>query len=309
MSEVSVIIPTYERAKYVTKAINSVLAQTYKNYEIIVVDDGSKDNTRQVLETYKDKIIYLYQENAGVSAARNAGIRAARGKWIAFLDSDDIWFPDKLLSQMECVNRTHAKVCFTSTKHVGKEIENVAKRKPYREEIFQEPFDLILQDSLVLYVQSMLIELSLIEQMQGFDERLEVAEDTSLIYKLALETPFAYIDEPLVYVNRDEQRQGLANNGPSTRSKMRDAHIEIISRAYFRCYKKRGLIIKKLRYILGHYLSNRAISCCVEKNYSDARRSARDALHFGGNFRTYRRSIIVLFFPWLVNWTQRNRRK
>jgi glycosyltransferase involved in cell wall biosynthesis len=77
MTKVSVIIPTYNREKYVVKAIDSVLAQTYRDYEIILIDDGSNDKTRQVLETYQGKIRYIYQENSGVSAARNAGIRIA----------------------------------------------------------------------------------------------------------------------------------------------------------------------------------------------------------------------------------------
>jgi len=105
MIKVSVIIPTYNRAEYVTQAIDSVLAQTYADYEIIVVDDGSTDNTKDVLLPYMDRIRYIYQENAGASAARNTGIKAAKGDWIAFLDSDDEWLPEKLAVQMCAVER------------------------------------------------------------------------------------------------------------------------------------------------------------------------------------------------------------
>ncbi len=105
MAKVSVIIPTYNRAEYVTQAIDSVLAQTYTDYEIIVVDDGSTDKTREVLEPYMDKITYIYQENIGVSVARNRGIKAAKGDWIAFLDSDDEWLPGKLAVQIRAVER------------------------------------------------------------------------------------------------------------------------------------------------------------------------------------------------------------
>ena len=105
MAKVSVIIPTYNRAEYVTHAIDSVLAQTYTDYEIIVVDDGSADNTKDVLLPYMDRIRYIYQENAGLSAARNTGIKAAKGDWIAFLDSDDEWLPGKLAVQMRAVER------------------------------------------------------------------------------------------------------------------------------------------------------------------------------------------------------------
>ncbi len=91
MPEVSVVVPTFNRAKIVPKAIDSVLQQTYKDYEIIVIDDGSTDNTKAVLRNYDDKIVYRYKENGGISSARNSGIEIAKGKYIALLDSDDFW--------------------------------------------------------------------------------------------------------------------------------------------------------------------------------------------------------------------------
>lgn len=96
MSKVSVIIPTYNREKYISEAIDSVLNQTYKDYEIIVVDDGSTDKTKEVLTKYNDKIRYFYQENQGVSVARNKGIKESKGDYIAFLDADDMWLPQHL---------------------------------------------------------------------------------------------------------------------------------------------------------------------------------------------------------------------
>jgi glycosyltransferase involved in cell wall biosynthesis len=98
---VSVIIPTFNRGYIITEAIESVFSQTYKNYEIIVVDDGSSDNTREILEPHMDRILYFYQENGGQSSARNLGIKNSRGKYIAFLDADDVWMPEKLEIQIE----------------------------------------------------------------------------------------------------------------------------------------------------------------------------------------------------------------
>lgn len=98
---VSVVIPTYNRAQFICEAVDSILAQTYKNCELIVVDDGSTDNTKDVLERYRDHLIYLYQPNKGPGAARNLGISQAKGEFIAFLDSDDRWLPEKLSLQME----------------------------------------------------------------------------------------------------------------------------------------------------------------------------------------------------------------
>lgn len=104
MFKVSVIIPTYNRARYICRAINSVLDQTFTDYEIIVVDDGSTDNTREVLAPYGGKIVYIPQTNQGVSAARNKGIEQAKGEYIAFLDSDDYWMPEKLIEQVKILD-------------------------------------------------------------------------------------------------------------------------------------------------------------------------------------------------------------
>src|SRR5271165_7143352 len=97
---ISVVIPTYNYGRYVPQAVESVLAQTFKDFEIIVVDDGSTDDTPQQLEPYQDRIRVHKQANQGVSAARNAGVRLARAALVAFLDADDVWHPRKLEIQM-----------------------------------------------------------------------------------------------------------------------------------------------------------------------------------------------------------------
>ena len=101
MPRVSVVIPTYNRREYVQEAIDSVLAQSYTDYELIVVDDGSNDSTGEALHSrYGDRLAYEWRPNAGVSAARNRGLELARGEFIAFLDSDDVWLPQKLQQQV-----------------------------------------------------------------------------------------------------------------------------------------------------------------------------------------------------------------
>jgi glycosyltransferase involved in cell wall biosynthesis len=101
MPRISVIIPTYNSAQYICDAIDSVLSQTSRDYEIIVVDDGSKDCTPEVLRKYGDRILYLYQENGGANSARSRGLRDAKGEYIALIDADDQWLPDKLQEQVE----------------------------------------------------------------------------------------------------------------------------------------------------------------------------------------------------------------
>ena len=104
---VSVIIPTYNRAKYVAEAIDSVLTQDYPQIELIVVDDGSTDETADIVQCYGNRLIYLCQENQGVAAARNSGIAFAHGRFLAFLDSDDIWVEGKLSWQMALLQQNH----------------------------------------------------------------------------------------------------------------------------------------------------------------------------------------------------------
>jgi len=101
---ISVIIPAYNRANYLTEAINSVLSQTYRNFELIVVNDGSQDNTEEILKKYVGKIKYFYQENNGVSSARNKGIDNSKGEFLCFLDSDDLWEKKKLEKQIDYFN-------------------------------------------------------------------------------------------------------------------------------------------------------------------------------------------------------------
>jgi glycosyltransferase involved in cell wall biosynthesis len=111
---VSVLIPTYNRGYILPQAIASVLAQTYRSFEVIVVDDGSSDNTRQIVEQFGSQIRYIYQENAGLGSARNAGLAMARGEFIAFQDSDDLWMPWKLEVQVALLRR-YPQVAFTWT--------------------------------------------------------------------------------------------------------------------------------------------------------------------------------------------------
>jgi glycosyltransferase involved in cell wall biosynthesis len=100
MTEISVIIPVYNSSEYILEALDSVFAQSFKDFEVIVVDDGSTDDTRQKIQNYSHKIRYFYQENGGPSKARNLGIRESTGKYIAFLDADDVWLPSKLEKQI-----------------------------------------------------------------------------------------------------------------------------------------------------------------------------------------------------------------
>jgi len=171
--DISVIIPTYNRDEFVTKAVDSVLSQSYTSYELIVVDDGSTDNTREVLKPYMDRISYIYQENAGVSAARNAGIMAASGRWIAFLDSDDTWMPDKLARQIQCLGNQGVKVCFTNYKlstdqDSVQDIHRIPRKCSFDEKKYSDALELVIAGPIELFVQTMLVARRSLEQAGFF---------------------------------------------------------------------------------------------------------------------------------------------
>jgi glycosyltransferase involved in cell wall biosynthesis len=215
MPAVSVIIPTFNRSKLVVNAVESVLAQTYRDYEIIVVDDGSTDNTAEALKPYMDRIRYVYQANLGTSAAKNKGIQVARGKWISVLDSDDLWLPTKLEAQLKAV-ATLGKdfgACFTNcdffgTTHV---MPSAFEQGGLDEELpfgpLEEPFKILLARYPAIYVQSLLVLRSLIEYPNGYDELLVVTEDTDLLFRLAFKTKFCFVNERLVRIDRTPSRE------------------------------------------------------------------------------------------------------
>lgn len=119
----SIIVPTYNRENLLKRAIDSILSQTFRDFELIIIDDGSTDNTKEVVETYKDdRIIYIYKENGGINSARNRGLKVARGEYIAFCDSDDDWLPEKLEKHMKKYQEdSEIKVVYELTGIVEKE--------------------------------------------------------------------------------------------------------------------------------------------------------------------------------------------
>ena len=118
--DISVIIPTYNRAANIKTAIDSVLKQTCLPHELIVVDDGSRDHTAEIVKSINSTILkYYYQKNSGGAAARNTGMKHAKGKWIAFLDSDDTWKPEKLYRQVELISSDESWILFIPTEHIA----------------------------------------------------------------------------------------------------------------------------------------------------------------------------------------------
>ena len=183
--KVSILIPTYNRANLVPRAIESVLAQTYKDYEIIVVDDGSTDNTKQVLENYKDRIKYFFEPNAGVSAARNLGLKYISGDFLVFLDSDDIIYPDKLQIQTDYLIK-HPKV---DVVYSGwKEIDNnsLSIELEYKPDNPANIFKKLIWESYAFPIHAAMIRKTCLKKVPEFDTTLPASEDTDFWVRLAL---------------------------------------------------------------------------------------------------------------------------
>lgn len=194
---VSIIIPTYNRAWAIRAAVDSVLSQDCRDYEVIVVDDGSTDETQQVLAEYEGtRLTVIRQANCGVSAARNRGIRESAGNLIAFLDSDDRWLPGKLSRQMDFFT-THPEALICQTEEIW--IRNGTRVNPKNRH--QKPSGDIFEPSLHLCLVSpsaVMMRRRLFDLVGMFDETLPACEDYDLWLRVGCRYPVYLIDEPLI---------------------------------------------------------------------------------------------------------------
>lgn len=203
---VSVIIPTYNRASLIGRAIENVLEQTHQNKEVIVVDDGSTDDTPLVLNGFGNRIRVVTQKNAGPAAARNRGVEIALGEIIAFQDSDDLWMPSKLERQVELLQRAgpsvHCCLCNASMYFAGKPATTSFDLAPIRPELKEGLWTNVaevLATTFVLFNQCAALHADAFRRIGGFDESLIFMEDYDLSLRLALEgNSWAFISEPLV---------------------------------------------------------------------------------------------------------------
>ncbi len=194
MPLVTAVIPTFNRGWCLAEAVTSVIDQKYPAMEIIVVDDGSTDNTSQVLEPYMDNITLLHQKNTGVSAARNFGIRQSSGDFVAFLDSDDRWTPDKITCQVDFFqHHPQAMICQTEEIWIrnGKRVNPKFKHKKSSGMIFESSLELCLVSPSAVMMRCQFF------QIKGyFDETLPACEDYDLWLRTATDMPIFLVDQP-----------------------------------------------------------------------------------------------------------------
>ena len=201
---ISVVVPAYNAAVYLPHAIDSVLAQTYPDWEIVIVDDGSTDNTCAVVDSYRptlqDKLQYIHQPNRGVSAARNTGIRAARGQFIALLDGDDVWLPHRLERGLKALDAdsaaglVHARVARIDTQGA---VTGQLKVEPNY--LSGRIAHFIYTRRAHLICTTVVFRKSCLEAAGWFDEAMRTTEDRDLWFRIALRYKVAYINEVLAY--------------------------------------------------------------------------------------------------------------
>ncbi|MFQ5661243.1 MAG: glycosyltransferase family 2 protein [Gammaproteobacteria bacterium] len=196
MSGISVVIPVYNRATYIQRALKSVLSQTLSVDEIIVVNDGSTDNTAAILAAGHADIRLITQQNQGVSTARNTGIRAAKNEWIAFLDSDDEWLPEKIQKQTEALAE-NPEYFIAHTNEIwmqnGSPLKQMKKHRKYGGYIFQHCLPLC-----IISPSSVIIHRSIFERLGLFDETLPVCEDYDMWLRICARYPVLFHDEELI---------------------------------------------------------------------------------------------------------------
>lgn len=197
MPEVSVIIPTYNSADYLMEAVDSVLQQSFQDFEILVIDDGSTDGTEDRMRGRHSKVRYLRQQNSGVAVARNNGIKQSRGRYIAFLDADDTWLPCKLERQLAALgeHKDH-RVCYSAFTVVDSDLAPVRVSRSNRQSHALD--DLLLRGNVIGSICTVLGERALFEAVGGFDPLLSQCADWDLWVRLAALTDILYLDEPLV---------------------------------------------------------------------------------------------------------------
>lgn len=291
--QLSVIIPTYNRAALLRRSVESVFEQTFSDYEILIVDDGSTDQTKETIDQLVkerpkrgDRIRYFFQGNQGKSVALNRGLSEARGEWIAFLDSDDLWMPNKIEEQFRALQQyaPRSQACFTNARYVnnpvfqGTVFERAGKRYPTKTGVIKNRVEFIA-NRFGIFMQTILVHSKTMARVGEFDPTLWVVQDADFIFRVAMNTPLSFVNKPLVLIDRTPQRsEGLIE------ILIRNDHRSLDEQQ--RMYDKwlslsEGLEIgvqKAVRFHLRGVHSKRANWYLINKQYKEARCALSAAL-------------------------------
>jgi len=244
MPKVSVIIPTYNRLPMLKEAVDSVLTQDFGDMELIVVDDGSTDGTAEEIRQYGGKVKFIqHSENKGVSNARNRGILQARGKYIAFLDSDDLWVKRKLKIQVAFLDdNPHYSICYTDEIWIrkGKRVNPMRKHAKYSGWIFEKCLPLC-----TISPSSAMMRKTLFSKVGLFDEALPVCEDYDLWLRVSSRFPIFFINRKLIIKRGGHPDQLSQRSWGNDRYRVM-ALEKLLSEPYLRP-EEREMILKEMK--------------------------------------------------------------
>jgi glycosyltransferase involved in cell wall biosynthesis len=202
VDRVSVIIPTYNAAEFIAEALDSVLAQTYDDLEVIVVDDGSQDSTADIVSEYAG-VTLIRQSNSGAAAARNRALQEATGDYIAFLDADDLWLPDKTTTQVRFLSESGLKWCYCDSyfawygarEYVGS-LSNV--QGPRVGDVLVQ----YLSGNFSIPLPATMVKCEVFDHVGNFDETMRTVEHTDLWARIAVHYELGYVEQPLVVIRK-----------------------------------------------------------------------------------------------------------
>jgi len=320
--QVSVVIPTYNRADKVGKGIESVLAQSFTDLEVIVVDDGSSDGTGKALEeAFGDRIRYFYQTNQGVSVARNRGIEEAKGEWIAFLDSDDRWEREKLEWQMKALKQfgPECGACYTDVRFFNHpetrtmfQLAEENYRHPDALGINTDVLRLLVKPGgagMVVCLSSFMAHSDAILKTGGFDTKLLYSQDSEFMFRLATLTGFCYVNRPLVLFDRspvEDRHVGVSSAWNKMEFFLKDSQLRL--EGLQRLTKEQPAAIRDLvRRQLGSVHSG-WVNCHLEAGeYGKARASALRAVQMNMTFNVAAKWLLTWISPSLALRSVRHR--
>ena len=253
----SIIIPTYNRAAFLPKAIESVLAQTYTDWELIVVDDGSTDNTREVVAQYNDeRIIYIYQENAERSAARNNGISQAKGDFICFMDSDEYIDENRLDLLHKAIEISgNNEVCFYTDIRFEGSVNYVREGK-----VFSFPVN---KDELISFIigTPQLCCSKIILQKHQFNPQLSIGEDMEMLFRITAEYPLIYLPNQPTVVEVEHEGRSVANH-----SKSSEKQLETLQIMFSGSHPANAVSLKQKKWLRSAVLFNASKDYLLENN-------------------------------------------
>jgi glycosyltransferase involved in cell wall biosynthesis len=265
---VSVIMPTYNRAYIIRRAISSVLNQTHSNFELIIVDDGSTDNTAEVVDSFNNsRIVYIkHAINLGIASARNTGIAKSRGEYVAFLDSDDEWLPHKLREQLIAFEEAPSDVGAIYT-----QIENIEKGKmtylhpktPPEGNIYRH-----VLSGLQIYLPTLMVKRKYVEQAGKFDEDFVLGEDCDFAIRLSRLCGFKFVKTPLVI--RYLMPDSISVDNPAT-----PWELERMLYKYFDEIQKDRRVLAYNYFAIGYYM-------CLRNNLAQGRQYFLKAIRANG---------------------------